>query len=352
MANDGTQSPEGSLERLDIDVQTKAPEDILTPNAVKSLRLRKQREMGYFYGDVEAFHGTVLSSVDWYIEALHRRDGDVYTLGKELDRLEIENDKLQHELTTLRYNAPLKDAIDQQKEDREMSDLMNRLALSEQELATTRNQLEQAQKDLQEGNFSDAPVDAAQSAPDDELLAELANLQAQLSSAETAREEAEATLLATQEQLDNIDSSPEAAPAVDPEQEQALANAHEHIQSLEAFQAQQERYIDELEDYINKLENGTEEPGSTPEEAAETEVAAEEGELEEDDDPMFTSVADEPEEVVQAAPEEESEILPAEATVYEETVTPPALPAEDEDLDVTPTYKGQPLPKGIRLEDL
>jgi len=145
MSNENPEQ-QGSLERLGIQLETLPTEGVLTPGTVKSARFRISKPSGYAVKDVEDFiFDIVQPTLAWYSEALHKRDLDVFTLGEELDKAEVDLVNLRYQVQALEYGSKVQEGVALNQEDKEVSDLLERFQELQQQHEATLTQIEQLQ---------------------------------------------------------------------------------------------------------------------------------------------------------------------------------------------------------------
>lgn len=309
MAQPSIPAEQGSLERLGIPNETEMPDGILTPSAIRQVRFRQQASRGYYTKDVEAFvNEQATISVEWYIQRLQARDGDVHRLGEELDRLEVDLINMRGQLELAAASAPLAEAIRDAQQDPEVEAIVNKAKRTEADLERANLRIAALEEDLAAA-ASTAPAAAVQDIAAQERIAEL-----------------EAELAAS---------------------EQQVAGFAEQVQAMETYSDQQDEYIDLL---LAQL------PAEAGEQAT-TEAEPAEGAEQQPSLPEEIERSAEPEQAVAAEPETVAD--EPRGSEYLE----PEYPEHEAEPDVQRTREAQPtdqqrhvwngveLPDGLTPED-
>lgn len=133
--------PAGSLEKLDISVETPIDDNVLTENAARNVRFRSvkvpgvTKGLGYSFSEVDKFvQEIVIPSLRWYQRTLHKRDQEVYTLGEALDELENVKLGLEQQIKSFEYNSTIREGLTAYKEDKEFQTLLAQNRMLEAEL--------------------------------------------------------------------------------------------------------------------------------------------------------------------------------------------------------------------------
>lgn len=145
MNNYKPEENQGALERLGIPVQTTPPEQILIAGKAKSIRFRVSRPHGYSYGDVESYQfDYVIPTLEWYAETLHQRDLAVHKLGELIDKLEVDLLNAKAQLDNKDYNDAIGLAVESSEQDEEMEALLGKVESLQAQLSHANAALEEA----------------------------------------------------------------------------------------------------------------------------------------------------------------------------------------------------------------
>lgn len=329
-----TPQPEGSLERLGVQVETEIDPNVLTTGGAKAIRFRGSKPSGYSFQEVDDFvNNIVVPSIDWYSQTLYQRDKVVHTLGRALDQAETDIKNLKSQLQFVSYNSQIKEGIDLNKDDKEVAGLMQRLTEAEAEL-----------KQLKEN-----PTAAAQqTGGDSENLERIAELETYIDAVskqyQTLVDQYETDTAALQGQIDALT---QAGQALTPE---TGSNAPEGAPDADS-EALKGR-ITELEEYINTIRTQyeelvtaytelTENP-ATPESSSQTITEEQYNQLETENQALRNRVTELEEQLTAGTPEPEEE-QPEE---------PKRLPLPSEEQASVNATQYENLPPGIKPEDL
>lgn len=190
--NNGGHSPEQDvLEQYRIALNTELEDEILTPSKLSKVKFSVTQPKGFSFKQVEVFHNEVSKSVQWYIQALEKRDRDVHKLATEVDKYKTDMQNARFQLEVLQGvggQAVVDDSGEYVTESQMSQDQLNAIAL-ENRVSELENDLKYERRvnlDLQaqvEAKNSQPPAPApvlfpplSKDAPTDAELAELADL--------------------------------------------------------------------------------------------------------------------------------------------------------------------------------
>lgn len=131
--NTGADSPEHDvLEQYRIPLNTELGDEILTPSKLSKVKFGVTQPKGFSFKQVEVFHTEVSKSIQWYIQALEKRDRDVHKLATEVDKYktDVQNARFQLEvLQGMGGQAVVDDSGEYVTESQMSQDQLNAIAL-------------------------------------------------------------------------------------------------------------------------------------------------------------------------------------------------------------------------------
>lgn len=163
-------SPEHDvLEQYRIPLNTELGDDVLTPSKLSKVKFGVTQPKGFSFKQVEVFHTEVSKSVQWYIQALEKRDRDVHKLATEVDKYktDVQNARFQLEvLQGMGGQAVVDDSGEYVTESQMSQEQLNAIAL-ENRVAELEDELKYERRvstDLQ-AQLNAKPVPAPAPAP-------------------------------------------------------------------------------------------------------------------------------------------------------------------------------------------
>lgn len=93
---------EEQLNQLEIKIETIIPDDVLSDAEVKALAFRQSQPRGYLFDDVDKAIKGIRKSLEWYGDALYKRDLDVHKLAQELGKAIVDLENAKYELQAIK----------------------------------------------------------------------------------------------------------------------------------------------------------------------------------------------------------------------------------------------------------
>lgn len=100
--DEATSMLEEQLNQLEIRIETFVPDEVLSDAKVKALVFRQSQPRGYLFEDVDKAIKEIRKSLDWYANALYKRDLDVHKLAEELGKTIVDLENAKYELEAIK----------------------------------------------------------------------------------------------------------------------------------------------------------------------------------------------------------------------------------------------------------